>query len=586
MNFGNLPNTYSTLLASDGARHGVSGNNPLALFDNTLDKDGNRRRPGVAVATRTDAQPNSTATSPANDKQGVLFGTYDQYDRVVESQWIPGQKATVTVTVTGGVDCYLNAFADWNGNNQFDTNPSKLAPYISTEYERFERLIELTPQQVAAGIKLDPTKGLLLPKELSGQSIELTFTVPRDAKPGTIGSRFRISTAGGLNFYGYARDGEVEDYMVQIHSVSQDPIRLEGKEIMITGSVLRDDLLIYHGNHPDTGKYGDQIVIQLNGGIPRAYDKDQVEKITFDGIYGWDTVTVYGSAENAYVATMTPYSTNPDELGVAIRLDVDGELKDFIRLINAPSVTFDGAFGGGEANPRTGVEMFDTKGSDTLVMRPHEAQMTGVGYSHTVLNVTNILAHSEFGYDTVIMYGSMDDGDEFRMEGTTAKLLGADQTFRNTASRFADVQVFNLGGMANKASIDVGEGNKNAVSFERGAQNILDVHVSYAGDTTKRIRVFDFDSHIVTANPNSTVVSTARVVGSAQDEYLYGTRENNGNHHVELFASESAMVAGEDAILELLAFNATNSVLHQNAGRAHGELLASLTEEWDDWIGK
>ena len=44
----------------------------------------------------------------------------------------------------------------------------------------------------------------------------LTFAVPAGAKIGATSARFRISTAGGLNFTGAAQDGEVEDYQIAI----------------------------------------------------------------------------------------------------------------------------------------------------------------------------------------------------------------------------------------------------------------------------------------------------------------------------------------------------------------------------------
>jgi hypothetical protein len=54
----------------------------------------------------------------------------------------------------------------------------------------------------------------------AGQN-NLSFNVPSNLSAALTGARFRFSSVGGLNFYGYAFDGEVEDYIVEI-SVIED----------------------------------------------------------------------------------------------------------------------------------------------------------------------------------------------------------------------------------------------------------------------------------------------------------------------------------------------------------------------------
>ena len=53
-------------------------------------------------------------------------------------------------------------------------------------------------------------------RSLSRGENRLTFTVPENANEGDTFARFRLSSAGGLNFNGAAADGEVEDYAVSI----------------------------------------------------------------------------------------------------------------------------------------------------------------------------------------------------------------------------------------------------------------------------------------------------------------------------------------------------------------------------------
>ncbi|QDU28037.1 RTX-I toxin determinant A from serotypes 1/9 [Anatilimnocola aggregata] len=157
--FGDAPLSYGTTLATNGARHATS-----SLFL------------GAAVDIDTDGQPSVAAdgdnTHGVNDEDGVIL----------PATFTSGQ--TTTITVNASAAGKLDGWIDLNRNGKFDVT-EKIFNSVS----------------VAAG------------------NNELTLTVPFANVNGVIGesfARFRVSSAGGLTATGYAPDGEVEDYAVNL----------------------------------------------------------------------------------------------------------------------------------------------------------------------------------------------------------------------------------------------------------------------------------------------------------------------------------------------------------------------------------
>ena len=163
--FGDAPDpTYPTLLANNGARHVIVP--PVYL--------------GFNIDPEADGQPNAAATGDDND------GNDDEDGVVFTSVLIPGQLASVAVTANA--PGLLDAWIDFNGDGSW-AQPS---------------------DQIIAALPLAP-----------GISI-ITFFVPATATGNiTTFARFRFSTIGGLSFDGLARDGEVEDYIVDIGGESK-----------------------------------------------------------------------------------------------------------------------------------------------------------------------------------------------------------------------------------------------------------------------------------------------------------------------------------------------------------------------------
>ena len=152
IDWGDLPDSYPTLSASGGPSHIIKVLKMGALID--PEPDG---LPGP------DAMDDDLTTS--DDEDGVVFG-------VVELGPVGG---TVTVTVNNA--CKLNAWIDFGNDGSF----------VGDQVFNNRNLI--------AGANL------------------LNFAIPGGATLETdLFSRWRVNTAGNLNYEGPANNGEVEDY--------------------------------------------------------------------------------------------------------------------------------------------------------------------------------------------------------------------------------------------------------------------------------------------------------------------------------------------------------------------------------------
>jgi hypothetical protein len=161
VDFGDAPDpTYPTLIASNGAQHGVWANIYMGML---IDGEPDGLPDPNALGDDANNQP---------DEDGVVF----------TSLLDPTQVATVDVTAS--VAGFLDAWIDFDSSGTWDA-----ADQI------------FSSQPLAPGLN------------------SLVFNVPATGKhkPGfPTFARFRFSTGGGLPPDGPAYDGEVEDYLVQI----------------------------------------------------------------------------------------------------------------------------------------------------------------------------------------------------------------------------------------------------------------------------------------------------------------------------------------------------------------------------------
>ena len=180
LDFGDAPAPYPTLLADNGARHGVSRSIHLGFF-----ADGEQ-----------DGQPNNSAIgddiNPAqpDDEDGVFF----------IGPVIQGEIATVQVVAS--VQGLLYAWVDFNINGSWA--------------DAGERIFN--------GVSLNPGTNTL------------TFSVPASAKSGRTISRFRFTTLSTpVDYVGLVGNGEVEDHILTVITDRERcDHNCEGKEYWLT----------------------------------------------------------------------------------------------------------------------------------------------------------------------------------------------------------------------------------------------------------------------------------------------------------------------------------------------------------------
>lgn len=156
--FGDAPNTYHTLLSSDGARHRIVAGMFL----------------GKTVDAEADGLPNVNADgddkSGVNDEDGVVFPPL-----ILRNAFMPMQ-------ITAGADGKLDAWVDFNRDGDW----------------------------------ADPDEQIFSSQSLTKGANFLGMQIPQSASVGKTFARFRFSSSGGLAFTGAATDGEVEDYAITI----------------------------------------------------------------------------------------------------------------------------------------------------------------------------------------------------------------------------------------------------------------------------------------------------------------------------------------------------------------------------------
>ncbi|MBU1667901.1 LamG domain-containing protein [bacterium] len=160
--FGDLPDSYGTTLAQDGARHSLPSSSHASIYM------------GSTVTHENEGRPSDDAHLDSAD-DGVDFNNSSLQGATLYA----GQNATFNVTVAG--NGYLNAWIDWNADGDFNDTNEQIATNISN----------------------------------TGNVINFTITAPNN-KTRTTYARFRYSSEYDLNATGYAINGEVEDYQIDI----------------------------------------------------------------------------------------------------------------------------------------------------------------------------------------------------------------------------------------------------------------------------------------------------------------------------------------------------------------------------------
>ncbi|WP_281832578.1 LruC domain-containing protein [Vibrio nigripulchritudo] len=188
IDFGDAPDAYSTLLLSNGPRHELDGLTWMGV--STPDGDADAAQ-----------SPDSDNTIGTADEDGV--GLVTSIEAGLDS----------VITVYASTSGYLNAWMDWEGNNQFTDSDDQI----------------LTDYSLSAGLNT------------------IVLTAPITAVAGETWSRFRFSQQSGLNYYGGSTSGEVEDHQMTIADVDTREEYFPTNEGYVT--------LAYEDNWPETADY-------------------------------------------------------------------------------------------------------------------------------------------------------------------------------------------------------------------------------------------------------------------------------------------------------------------------------------------
>jgi parallel beta-helix repeat protein len=179
LDFGDAPDSYRTLKASNGPQHPLGPTGPVL---------------GPLVDAESDGMPSPLATLEGPDDDGIVI-----LDPVQAGQF-------VRVDVTVSRNCELDAFIDWSGNGSFE-----IVPGLGQPSELLDGLLENGPGMPLRSYPL-----------IAGVN-HLRFKTPDGVLPKSTFARFRISSAGLLGPGGVALDGEIEDYALEIVGTATPP---------------------------------------------------------------------------------------------------------------------------------------------------------------------------------------------------------------------------------------------------------------------------------------------------------------------------------------------------------------------------
>jgi hypothetical protein len=163
--FGDAPDSYHTLLASNGANHKIVE--------------------GVYLGQLIDAEPNGIPSIGADGDD--TNGQNDEDGVIIPVSLTQGTSAAVEVTASAAGK--LNAWIDFNADGDW----------------------------------ADADEQVFLNEMLVSGVNTLSFNVPSNSAEGDTYARFRFNTQGGLSFDGSTDDGEVEDYVIKIVAPPRPP---------------------------------------------------------------------------------------------------------------------------------------------------------------------------------------------------------------------------------------------------------------------------------------------------------------------------------------------------------------------------
>jgi hypothetical protein len=185
LDYGDAPSPYATLDADNGARHQIVGDFYL----------------GTGVDIDFDGQPSTNGLG--DDVVGA-----DDEDGVIVTQILTGGYGG-SIAVTASASGFLDAWIDFNRDGDWG----------------------------------DPGEQIFASRLLTAGRNDLPVIVSGAAQPGLTMGRFRFSSSGALQPFGFAEDGEVEDHQIELRA---NPWRnpVNGADVDQSGFVVPLDALI------------------------------------------------------------------------------------------------------------------------------------------------------------------------------------------------------------------------------------------------------------------------------------------------------------------------------------------------------
>ncbi len=258
--------SYQTLVVNNGARHIIVPGYHM----------------GPSIDGESDGQPSGAADG---DDINLFFpGVPDDEDGVYIYPLVPGLMSAMDVTVTGTGK--IDAWIDFDQNGTFGG----------------------AGEQIVFSTVVNP----------GANPNQLTFPVPSGLGTGATIARIRFSSVGGLNPWGQAPDGEVEDYEVKLlpenaevydYGDAPDPLyptlNFSGGAAHVIGSgpilglvPTRSGVVVYAGWN-DWG-YGYVIVLDHGNGWQTLYAHlSTVNVVCGQSVYQGDVIGAMGSTGNS-----------------------------------------------------------------------------------------------------------------------------------------------------------------------------------------------------------------------------------------------------------------------------------------------
>ena len=159
---------------------------------------------GTLIDAEADGIPDAGAQGDDNDNN-------DDEDGVVFTSSLYAD-STATVSVTASISGLLSGWIDFDQNGTWDT----------------------------------PSETVFSDQALTAGTNALTFTVPGSAHAGATYARFRFTKSTIVDPQGFAPDGEVEDYAVEIEEVSVDSMEYDFGDAPSPYPTTRSDHGAYH----------------------------------------------------------------------------------------------------------------------------------------------------------------------------------------------------------------------------------------------------------------------------------------------------------------------------------------------------